>query len=425
MGMELHSDQQMIILQLAAALAVGLLIGLERGWKERESEEGERVAGVRTYALIGLLGGGSAMVSVQLGAVVLGLAFVAVAGVMVAAYLADFRRNDRVGITSLVAGLLTFMLGALAGLGEMAIAGAAAVVTTLLLGFKPVLHGWVNALERRELYATLKLLLITVVLLPILPDRSYGPWDALNPYELWWLVILVAALSFVGYFAIKLAGTGRGAMMLGLLGGLVSSTALTLHFSRLARDHEQATPVLASGILLASAVMVPRMVVLVALLDPALVVPLVVPAAVMALVMVVPALVTWRRTSTPEDMAAPMKNPLELKAALTFGALLAVVVFLAEALKAWFGDAGVLAMAFASGAANMDAATVSLARLGRGDLAPAVAVTGIILAAAVNGLVKGGMAGAIAGRTLGLRVAPALALAGLAGLAAAWLTLGA
>src|SRR6056297_2547773 len=174
MGLELHPDQQIIILQLAAALAVGLLIGLERGWKERDSEEGQRVAGVRTYALIGLLGGGSAMVSVHLGAVVLGLAFVAVAGVMVAAYLADFRCNDRVGITSLVAGLLTFILGALAGLGEVAIAGAAAVVTTLLLGFKPVLHGWVNALERRELHATLKLLLITVVLLPILPDRSYG-----------------------------------------------------------------------------------------------------------------------------------------------------------------------------------------------------------------------------------------------------------
>lgn len=422
--MELHPDQQMIILQLAVALAVGLLIGLERGWKERESEEGERVAGVRTYALIGLLGGGSAMVSVHLGAVVLGLAFVAMAGVMVAAYLANFRCNDRVGITSLVAGLLTFILGALAGLGEGAIAAAAAVVTTLLLGFKPVLHGWVEALERRELHATLKLLLITVVLLPILPDRSYGPWDALNPYELWWLVILVATLSFVGYFAIKLAGTGRGAMMIGLLGGLASSTALTLHFSRLARDDAQAAPMLASSILLASAVMVPRMVVLVALLEPALVMPLAVPATAMVLVMVVPALVIWRRTPTPEDMAAPVKNPLELKAALMFGALLAAVVFLAEALQAWFGDGGVLAMAFVSGAANMDAATVSLARMGRGDLAPAMAVTAIILAAAVNGLVKGGMAGALAGRALGLRVAPVLAVAGLVGLGAVWLTLG-
>ncbi|MDZ7753624.1 MAG: DUF4010 domain-containing protein [Gammaproteobacteria bacterium] len=423
MGLELHPDQQIIILQLAAALAVGLLIGLERGWKERDLEEGDRVAGVRTYALIGLLGGGSAMVAVQLGAVVLGLAFVAVAGVMVAAYLADFRCNDRVGITSLVAGLLAFMLGALAGLGEVAIAGAAAVVTTLLLGFKPVLHGWVNALERQELHATLKLLLITVVLLPILPDRSYGPWNALNPYELWWLVILVATLSFVGYFAIKLAGAGRGALMLGLLGGLASSTALTMHFSRLARSDAQAAPVLAGGILLASAVMIPRMVAIVALLDPALVLPLVVPAAVMALVIVAAALVTWRRAPKTEEITAPMKNPLELKAALTFGALLAAVVFLAEALKAWFGDAGVLAMAFASGAANMDAATVYLARMGGADLAPAVAATGIIIAAAVNGLVKGGMAGAIAGRALGLRVAPALAVAGLVGLAAAWLTL--
>jgi len=188
-------DEQQTFLRLSVALAIGLLIGVERGWKEREAREGERVAGVRTYGLIGLLGGGMALVAERLGPLPLALAFVALAGVLTAAYAINVERDDDAGITSLVAGLLTFVFGALAALGQVAVAAASAVVTTLLLGFKPVLHRWVSALEGKELRAGLKLLLISVVLLPILPDRGYGPWHALNPYQIWWMVVLIAAIS--------------------------------------------------------------------------------------------------------------------------------------------------------------------------------------------------------------------------------------
>lgn len=422
--MEYLSPDQQIIFRLAVALAIGLLIGLERGWKEKDTEEGARIAGLRTYALLGLLGGSTALIAVHLDTLVLlGLAFLAVAGVLTAAYLADFRCNEDVGITSLVASLLTFTLGALAGAGQVTGAGAAAVVAALLLGFKPLLHGWVEAVRRRELYAGLKLLVISVVLLPILPDRGYGPWQALNPFEIWWLVVLIAAISFAGYFAVKLVGAGRGALYTGLFAGLASSTAVTLHFARLARDQSGAAPLLATGALLASGVMLPRLLLVVAIIHVDLVRPLLVPAAVMAAVTFGGALLVCRRAADGEEVAPPMENPLELKTALTFGLLLATVMLAAEAARAWLGDPGILALALVSGGANMDAATLYLTRMSQGEVTLAVAATGIIIAAAANNVVKAVMAAVVGGAALGLRVVLPLVLAALAGVAIAWLGL--
>ncbi|MBV1921852.1 MAG: MgtC/SapB family protein, partial [Pseudomonadales bacterium] len=157
---------------LGVALVIGLLIGVERGWKEREAKDGERIAGIRTYALIGLLGGGTALLTQSAGGLVIGLAYVAIAGALTTVYVVNLRRGDEdVGITSLITGLVTFMLGALAGLGEVVVAAAFGVVTTLLLSHKPTLHRWVGTLKGKELRAGIKLLLITVALLPILPDK--------------------------------------------------------------------------------------------------------------------------------------------------------------------------------------------------------------------------------------------------------------
>lgn len=416
-------DVQQIFFFLGASLAIGLLIGVERGWKEREVEEGERIAGVRTYGLIGLLGGGTALIAGHLGVVALGLAFLALAGVLTAAYIANLRREDDVGITSLVASLLTFVLGAMAGLGEVAAAAAFAVLTTLLLGFKPQLHRWVRALDARELRAGLQLLLISVVLLPILPNQGYGPWQALNPYEIWWMVVLIASISFIGYFAIKLAGARKGAMYTGLFAGLASSTAATLSFSRAARSDPKSGPALATGILLACGTMFPRMFLIAGLINPQLLRPMLLPAAVMAVVVYGTALYYWRGTPSREkdNTATPLNNPLELKAAAAFGVLLALVTFLGKALKAWLGTAGVLMLAGASGVADVDAITLSLSRMSRDGLEPGNAVIGIVIAAAVNSLIKGAMATSIGGGALGLRVGLPLLTASAGGLAVAWL----
>jgi len=279
-------------------------------------------------------------------------------------------------------GLLGGSAALLAGLGEVAVAGASAVITTLLLGYKPLLHHWVSRLKGKELCAGLKLLLISVVLLPILPNQGYGPWQALNPYEIWWMAVLVAAISFVGYFAIKFGGASKGTVFIGLFGGLASSTALTLHFSRAARQDAGMAPLLATGILLACGTMFPRMLLIAVLINLQLFRPLLLPVVIMALLVYAPALFYWwSLRHTAADTTATLSNPLEIKTAVSFGALLVLVMFLGKALQVWLGEAGVLVLATASGVADVDAITLSLARMSQADLAVRIATTGIVIAA--------------------------------------------
>jgi uncharacterized membrane protein (DUF4010 family) len=417
-------DEQQTFYHLGVALAIGLLIGVERGWKEREAGEGDRVAGLRTFGLIGLLGGGSALIAGEYGVLVLGFTFVALAGVLTSAYVANLgRRADNAGVTSLIAALLTFVLGALAMLQDVVPAVAAAVVTTLLLDVKPILHRWVSAIEGNELRAGLKLLLISVVMLPVLPNRGYGPWQALNPYEIWWMVVLIAAISFAGYLAVKLAGAHRGALFTGLFAGLASSTALTLHFARVAAREPRMAPTLATGILLACGTMFPRMMIIAVLINWSLLRASLLPIAAMTFVVYAAALWFMRTASRELETRAPMENPLELRVAVTFGVVLAVVLLMTKALESWLGHAGLMLLAAVSGIADVDAITLSLARASRGGDLTVVAVTGLVIGAAVNSLVKAGMAAVIGGRALGSRVMLPLAAASAAGGLITWLTL--
>ena len=418
MNAELH-----IFYNLGAGLAIGLLIGVERGWQKPAVQEGRRIAGVRTYGLIGLLGGGLAQLAGQFGSLILGLSFIGLAGTLTTVYVINLRQGDGdMGITSLIAGLLTFVLGAVAAMGEVTIAAAFAVVTTLLLSYKPLLHRWVRALEPEEVRAGIKMLLISVVLLPILPDKGYGPSQALNPYEIWWMVVLIAAISFVGYFAVKIAGTRQGIVFTGLFGGLASSTAVTLHFSRILQRNATMTPVLSMGILLACGTMFPRMVLIASVVNPDIAQLLSMPAAVMALLTFVPAVIYWRsRAHKNTDAVSPLKNPLEFKTAFSFGFLLALVMLFGKILQNLFGDSSVLSLAAASGIADVDAIALLLARLSQDTLMLNVAVTGIVIAAAMNSVVKGGMATFIGGRNVGLRVGLPLLGSAIGGLVGVWL----
>ncbi len=413
-----------IFYHLAIALGIGLLIGVERGWQQREAHDGKRVAGVRTYGLLGLLGGCTALLGGQLGAVTIGLVFIGVALVLVTTHWANLQATQcsDVSITSLVAGLLVFVFGLMAVSGQEEEAVAAGVVTIMLLAYKPQLHRWVRALEESELRAGTKLLLMSAVILPILPNAGFGPWQALNPYELWWMVVLIAAISFVGYFALKLVGVRKGALLTGLLGGLVSSTALTLSFSRLARQETVLTPVLATGILLACGTMFPRMLLVASLLNPAMFASLWLPVLLMALITYAPALGYWfmEKKHLAAEPRVQLHNPLELGTALLFGVLLAVIMLLGKALQDWVGAMGVLLLAAASGVADVDAITLSVSRLSLNGLNVSTAVFSIVLAAAVNSLVKAGMALSIGGRGVGLRVGVPLLLAAATGIIMAW-----
>ena len=418
------SPEQEVFYALSVSLAVGLIIGAERGWEERHAGEGERVAGVRTHGLVGLLGGVSALLAQHLGVLVMGAAFTGLAVLVATVYFSNRHPERDTGITSLIALLLTFVFGALAVVGEVAAAAAAAVVTTLLLSVKPVLHRWLSHLAPRELQAALKLLLVSVVILPILPHQGYGSWGALDPYAIWWMVVLIAAISFAGYFAIKLTGPRRGILLTGILGGLASSTALTLHFARLARAQAAPAPLLAVGVLLACGTMLPRMLLVATLIDPRLIPLLAAPVGVMALLTIGPALVYWRGlgAATP-SLESHLKNPLELGTALVFGLILALVMVLGAALSQWLGTAGVLALAGVSGLSDVDAITLSLARMSLDHLAGGVAALGMVLAAASNSLAKGAMAAVIGGPGIGWRVGLPLTASAGAGAVTAWLSL--
>src|SRR5699024_3229347 len=221
--------------------------------------EGRRVAGVRTLAIIGLAGGVCGILARQLSPIVLGLAFLAIAGMLIAAHMVSSREFEAYGITSEIATFTTFALAALATVGQPALAAAGAVAVVVLLGLKPELHRWLSRLEHSELLAALELLVISVIVLPVLPNRALGPWHALNPFERWLLVVLVAGISFVGHFAVRLLGQTRGILLSGAVGGIASSTALTASFARLARRRPSLSNLLATGTILAQAVTLPRM----------------------------------------------------------------------------------------------------------------------------------------------------------------------
>ncbi len=412
------------ILSLGAAVAIGLLIGTERGWKSREAREGERIAGLRTFGLIGFLGGAGGLLGVYLDPILLGFVFLGFSAAAIAAYLRRQQYTDDISITGLVAALLTFVLGAIATLGHASVAASAAVVAALLLRLKTVLHGWLKRLEPRELDAALLFLLISVVMLPVLPDEGYGPWQALNPYEIWWMVVLIAGISFIGYFAMKIAGTDQGAIITALAAGMVSSTALTVQFARLARQMPGKENVLAAGILVACGIMFPRVLLVAGIIYPALISQLLLPVMVMSGIVFAPVLLLWWRVSrqpNQEQPAALLQNPMELKSALLFGALLALVVVLGKGLKEWFGDTGVYLLAAVSGITDVDAVNLTLSRMAATeDIVPALAAVGILIAATSNSLVKALLALSIGGPAVGLRVFFPLLFAGLAGLALVW-----
>ncbi len=407
---ELESFQR-----LGLALVLGLLIGLERGWHGRAGAEGSRVAGIRTFGIIGFLGGISAMLAGPFGLWLPSVAFGAIAILMIRAYALRPSRHDDVGATTTVASLVTFLLGTLAVSGDMAIAAAGAVVLTLLLGIKPILHGWLRRIEYDELLAVLKLLLISVVLLPVLPDRGYGPWGALNPYEIWWMVVLVAGISFCGYASVRLIGQRRGLLATGLLGGLTSSTVVMLSFARLSRRNEGADALLAAGAVAASATMFLRVMVILAIVAPALLVPLAPPfAAATALSY---AGVLWLSRRGARETPLPdlrMPNPFEFGVALQFGLLLAAILVLARALPAWLGAPGLYLLGAVSGLADVDAITLSMARGTIGADAGVVAGNVIVVAALANTATKIALALIFGSAGMAWRVALVLGLAILA-----------
>lgn len=424
--MELTNVSQSVIWNLLIALLLGAIVGTQRGWVTRHNVEGSRVAGIRTFSLVGLYGGLSALLAQRYSPLLLGFALLALVVVTCIAFVLKQRKSQDISITGVVSLLVTFVLGALAVSGNPVLAAVAAVITAVVLDNKKELHQALQKLQEYELDAALRLMMISVVMLPLLPNQGYGPWEALNPYEIWWMVVLIASISFIGYFAIRIGGARRGVLFTAIFAGLSSSTALTLQFAQLSRERPAISPLLACGILLSCGTMFPRLLVVLSLINAKLI-PMLGPAiAVMAIALYLPAWFIWRSVGTlaPEEQAEQEnlhKNPLALQSALWFGLVLALIMLLSHALSQWFGDAGTLVLAAVSGITDVDAITLALSRQSSLALELHTAALGIVIAASVNTLVKMGMAMAVGNQRLWGRIMPVMLLSVALGLLTLWL----
>lgn len=393
--MEPHYD---LFWKLLSSLAAGLLIGTERGWYGRKEDEGDRIAGIRTFSLTGLLGGILASLSAYTGEWILAVAFLGLSGLLITSYVYEKKvlREEDIGITTEIALLITFALGTWAGFGHQLEAVISAVAVMAILSMKPVLHKWLEKIDLDVFYGGVKLLVISVILLPVLPDRGFGPWNALNPYWIWWMVVLISGLSFIGYVLRRYAGNRRGTVFTSLLGGLASSTAVTISLGQIARKRNAGKEwILSAGVLIASTIMFVRVAVEVSIVNIALLNTLWLPLLVM--LVATAAAVYWmlsRREEIPEPDAVARtdaQNPLQLFTAIKFGLLLGLILLLAEALEVWVGDKGVYLLAVFSGLMDVDAVTLSLSRMAVKGLSETVASFAILLAVVTNTLVKGGL----------------------------------
>jgi len=417
---------------VAIAMLIGALVGIDRE-KKLVQEGGRGIGGFRTFILLGLLGAASA-----LGAEawklpwLLPLAVLVIGAMVLAGYiLHGLDRRESIGLTTELAALAVFLLGALSASGHPAIAGPLGIIVSAVLAFKEPLHALVEKIGRGDIYAGLKLLIATFIVLPVLPNKAVDPWGAINPYQLWWLVILISSLSLVGYVATRWLGHERGLAITGLTGGLVSSTAVTLTFARRSRETgtgEIQSRALTVGILLAWTVMFGRIIVEVAVVNPALLGSVLLPCGAMGLAAIaVAAGFHFRSPNTsgpgsqaPNDLA--LKNPFSLTSAMKFALFFALVLLVVKVAQHYAPGKGLYLVAVLAGSTDVDAITLSMAGYAKQSGEEVVAVRAITLAALSNTAVKAGLIVALGGSRLRSRTLLAAAIILAVGFAA-WFAL--
>jgi uncharacterized membrane protein (DUF4010 family) len=399
-------------LGLGVALAIGFALGLQR--ERVHAKDGVRASGgVRTFSVLALLGATAALLPGSPWPVV--AALVAATALLLVAYLRSPPQS--VGLTTEALALLTVALGALSASGARGVAAVVGGVALILASQKGRLHGFAGRLTEEDETATVKFVALALIVFPFLPDRPFGPYDALNPYEIGLMVLLVAGISFVGYVLVKTMGPGRGLLLTGALGGLASSTATTVSFARRSRETPDLAPVLATATVVACSVLFPRVLLLVGLASPAFL-PAVWPwLGAMALVAAIAATFGIVTLSRAKQVDVRIRNPFELGPALWFALLYAVVVFGARAVLAELGEKALYVVGAAGGVADVDAASLTAARLhaSGNEVATAVLVRVVVLATAVNSLVKAGIALALGSPAYARRTVPALVATALAG----------
>jgi len=390
-------DFEELLSRVALAFGIGLLIGLERGWHTRDTAPGKRAAGVRTFAISGLLGGIVAAIARASGdalstggGIFLGVAFLAYAGVIAVFILEQNRSAGIFSATTTIGALLTFMLGAYSLLGDVRVAAASAVATAGILIVRESLHGWVQKLSLAEFESGLILLAMTFIALPIVPSRSIGPFGGVNPRAVWIIAIVLASVSFAGYVAVKVLGERRGVLLAAATGGLVSSTAVSFDSAKRAAAGEAAPLILAAGVALATGVSFVRVIAIVAALKPSLL-SLAAPALlVSASVAAAFAMVSlrWNPLSHNGQPEARFSNPFGFWSVIGVAVTMSVLIMIGRFIYDEFGTAGAIAGAATMGFFDVDSMTVSMTHLVPEHLNPRSATYAVLAGVATNTITK-------------------------------------
>jgi uncharacterized membrane protein (DUF4010 family) len=422
-------ELQDLISRFAVALGIGLLIGLERAWRTRDEAAGSRTAGIRTFAISGLLGGVAGALSSALregagAGLFLGLAFVAYAAVIAMFCREENRAEGTFSATTAVAAIVTFALGAHALIGDIRASAAVAVAVAAILALREGIHGFVANLTWPEMRSGLVLLAMTFVALPLLPAEPFGPLGGVNLREVWIVAIVLAGVSFLGYAAVRYFGNRYGTLLAGLAGGLASSTAVTVTNARRAASGEGVPRLLAAGVALASAVMFLRVIAIVWALNAALVLwiaPALFAATAAALAFALIA-AYWRSGKREAQPEAKLRNPFAFWSVIGFALFLSVIILAGRALGETAGAAGTLLGAAIVGVADVDAISVAVARLVPQPLPEQSAALAILSAVATNTIGKVAIGAGVGRGAFAVEIA-GMALACFAvGGAALWLT---
>ena len=404
------------IYHLAVAMAIGLLIGLQREHAYGLHKEAPKglFAGVRTFTLMAMVGWlGAASADYLSSAIGFATIVVPVLALIAMSYVVSAQQAD-IGMTTEVAAVITVGTGALCYWSQLPIALTIGIATMGLLSLKPQLHRFAKRLTNADLIATLKFAVIAVVVLPILPNIPLGefPFDVLNPRKIWLMVVFISGISYLGYILMQLMDTRQGVGLSGFLGGLVSSTAVTLTYSQRSRSQPELSRVYALGILIAWTVMLMRLLIEVAVINRALLGKVWLPFVVAIVFALAYAAILYRLSVQRNVENVEVSNPFELWPAIQFGLLYGVILFVANIARYYFGDAGVLLSSAVAGLADTDAITLSMANLSLpgGGLDLTTASRAIIIATISNTLVKGGIVLGMSSPILRKTFAPSLTL---------------
>jgi len=413
-----------LVTSIVVSACLGALVGLIRQWSDQTAAPGgdAEFGGVRTYTFWAILGCVGAFISDKYAAAVLPV-IVALIGLHLTALHLKNSNGSHPGSTTFAASLLTCLLGALVFWGHTQAAILVAAATAVMIGLKQPIHAWTRTFTADDIRATLQFVAITGVVLPLVPDQNYGPFAAFNPYATWLMVVLISGLGFVGYILMRLLGAKAGITITGLVGGLASSTATTLAFSRRSRDEPELSASYALAVIVACTVMLARIVVVVGVINRELAASLILPFVLMALPGLGFALWAWLfKRPAGQGVAPPhLQNPLGLGIAIKFGIIYAVVAFLVKAATHFELRGGLLPLSFLSGLTDMDAISLLMANnRNDGSVAPALAAQAVILAAMGNSVLKAVFALSLGSPTLRRQVALVLGLTVIIGAGYLW-----